>query len=104
MLAYTSLDARFDIGAVAAAAAGDRGSSSYAAQYAGLYFARLATAKPRALASAARQWAAGDGLPRKPVKIERLLDVEPGVLCYGAGTVYMEQPLKPNVLDDIARE
>lgn len=27
-----------------------------------------------------------------------------GKICYVIGTVYMEMPLKPNVLDDIARD
>lgn len=38
----------------------------------------------------------------KPV--ERVLDVRQGELCWVVGTVYMEMPLKPNVLDDISKE
>ena len=33
-----------------------------------------------------------------------MLDVEKGQLSYVIGTVYMDMPLKPNVLDDIARD
>jgi DNA polymerase delta subunit 2 len=33
-----------------------------------------------------------------------MLDVENGKLCYIIGTVYMDMPLKPNVLEDLARE
>lgn len=34
----------------------------------------------------------------------RVLEVEKGKLCFIIGTVYMDMPLKPNVLDDIARD
>ena len=33
-----------------------------------------------------------------------MLDVEKGQLCYIVGTVYMDMPLKPNVMEDIARD
>ncbi|KAI0933900.1 hypothetical protein AcW1_005592 [Taiwanofungus camphoratus] len=33
-----------------------------------------------------------------------MLDVVKGQLCFIIGTVYMDMPLKPNVLDDIARD
>jgi DNA polymerase delta subunit 2 len=33
-----------------------------------------------------------------------VLDVRQGELCWVVGTVYMEMPLKPNVLDDIGKE
>jgi hypothetical protein len=36
--------------------------------------------------------------------VDKLLDVEPGELCYFVGTVYMEMPLKPNVLDEVSLE
>ena len=39
-----------------------------------------------------------------PVFVPRVLDVEKGQLCFIVGTVYMEMPLKPNVLEDIARD
>lgn len=39
-----------------------------------------------------------------PVFVPRVLDVEKGQLCFIIGTVYMEMPLKPNVLEDIARD
>lgn len=34
----------------------------------------------------------------------RVLDVRQGELCWVVGTVYMEMGLKPNILDDIAKE
>ncbi len=36
--------------------------------------------------------------------VPRVLDVEKGKLCFIIGTVYMDMPLKPNVLEDIARD
>jgi len=39
-----------------------------------------------------------------PVAVPRVLEVIKGQLCYIIGTVYMDMPLKPNVLEDIARD
>lgn len=39
-----------------------------------------------------------------PVAVPRVLEVTKGQLCYIIGTVYMDMPLKPNVLEDIARD
>lgn len=39
-----------------------------------------------------------------PTLVPRVLDVVKGQLCFVIGTVYMEMSLKPNVLDDIARD
>lgn len=37
-------------------------------------------------------------------KVERVLDVRQGKLCWVAGTIYMEMPLKPNILEDIGKD
>ena len=39
-----------------------------------------------------------------PVFIPRVLDVVKSQLCYVVGTVYMDMPLKPNVLHTIGKE
>lgn len=39
-----------------------------------------------------------------PVLVPRVLEVVKSKLCYVVGTVYMDMPLKPNVLEDIARD
>jgi DNA polymerase delta subunit 2 len=39
-----------------------------------------------------------------PPYVERVLEVNKGELCYIVGTIYMEMPLKPNVMDDIASD
>ncbi len=33
-----------------------------------------------------------------------MLDVRQGDLCWIVGTVYMDLPLKPNILEDISKE
>jgi DNA polymerase delta subunit OB-fold domain len=38
------------------------------------------------------------------VYVSKVLDVEAGKLCYIIGTVYMDMPLKPNILEDITKE
>ena len=37
-------------------------------------------------------------------QVERVLDVRQGKLCWIAGTIYMDMPLKPNILDDISKD
>ena len=36
--------------------------------------------------------------------MDRVLDVRQGDLCWVAGTIYMDMPLKPNILDDISKD
>jgi len=36
--------------------------------------------------------------------VPRVLEVVKGQLCLVIGTVYMDMPLKPNVLEDIGRD
>jgi DNA polymerase delta subunit 2 len=36
--------------------------------------------------------------------VDRVLDVRQGELCWVTGTIYMEMPLKPNILDDLTKE
>jgi DNA polymerase delta subunit 2 len=39
-----------------------------------------------------------------PKLVPRVLDVQKGQLCFVIGTIYMDMPLKPNVLEDIGRD
>lgn len=41
--------------------------------------------------------------PVKPRLLPRILELNRGQPCYIVGTVYMDMPLKPNVLEDMAR-
>ncbi|KZT65450.1 hypothetical protein DAEQUDRAFT_759330 [Daedalea quercina L-15889] len=74
---------------------------SYKHQYANIYFARLQLLRKYVLARAKRRWKDVSG---NPVFVPRVLEVVKGKLCYIIGTVYMDMPLKPNVLEDIARD
>lgn len=37
-------------------------------------------------------------------KVDRVLDVRQGELCWVPGTVYVDMPLKPNILDDVSKD
>lgn len=41
---------------------------------------------------------------QKAKYVERVLDARQGELGWVVGTVYMDLPLKPNVLEDLARD
>ncbi|TBU32286.1 DNA polymerase alpha/epsilon subunit B-domain-containing protein [Dichomitus squalens] len=74
---------------------------SYRHQYSNIYFVRLRALRQHVEQQAQRKWS---GVAGNPVFVPRVLDVEKGKLCFVIGTVYMEMPLKPNVLEDIARD
>lgn len=69
-----------------------------------MYFLRLTQLKSKVEKVAAEAW---DGFQiggDEVRKVERVLDVRQGELVWVAGTVYMEMPLKPNILEDIAKD
>jgi DNA polymerase delta subunit 2 len=37
-------------------------------------------------------------------RVDRVLDVRQGQLCWVVGTIFMDMPLKPNILDDLTKE
>ncbi|KAJ3415995.1 DNA polymerase delta subunit 2 [Chytridiales sp. JEL 0842] len=78
---------------------------SYFQQYAGLYFTRLNLMRPKVLESAQNKWnESRDDNGNVAQYAPRILDIPDGHLCYIIGTIYMDMPLKPNVLNDIAQE
>lgn len=81
-------------------------SRPYPHQFADMYFARLAQLKPAVEAVAGEAWTAVEIAPglEKVRRVDRVLDVRQGELCWVAGTVYMDMPLKPNVLEDLGKE
>ncbi|OJD32413.1 dna polymerase delta subunit 2 [Diplodia corticola] len=93
--AYTSLDT-FELPKGA-----DR---HYVQQYADMYYLRLVQLKPAVEKNAAEQWNGYTIGGEKARQVERVLDVRQGELCWVVGTVFMEMPLKPRVLDDISKE
>ncbi|KAM5539096.1 hypothetical protein V8D89_007319 [Ganoderma adspersum] len=74
---------------------------SYKHQYSNIYFVRLRVLRQRVEQRAKRRW---NEVAGNPMFVPRVLDIEKGRLCFIIGTVYMDMPLKPNVLEDIARD
>lgn len=76
----------------------------YQQQFGDMYFLRLTKLKPAVERIAEEAWEdfhiGGETVER----VERVLDVRQGKLCWVAGTIYMEMPLKPNILDDISKD
>lgn len=77
---------------------------SYKQQYADMYFLRLTKIKPAVeqLASSAWQDTVIGDEPAK--RVDRVLDIRQGELCWVVGTVYMDMPLKPNILEDVSKD
>ncbi len=69
-----------------------------------MYFLRLTKLKPAVEAIAHDAWQDFQIGGEVVEKVERVLDVRQGKLCWVAGTVYMDMSLKPNILDDISKE
>lgn len=77
---------------------------SYKQQYGDMYFLRLAKIKPAVEEVATASWD-GTVIGGEQVKrVDRVLDVRQGDLCWVAGTVYMHMPLKPNILEDVSKD
>ncbi|KAI1074149.1 DNA polymerase alpha/epsilon subunit B-domain-containing protein [Whalleya microplaca] len=77
---------------------------SYKQQYADMYFLRLTKIKPTVEQLASEAWddtvLGGEEVRR----VERVLDIRQGELCWVSGTVYMDMPLKPNILEDVSKD
>ncbi|WFC97175.1 DNA polymerase delta small subunit Cdc1 [Malassezia brasiliensis] len=71
---------------------------SYSRQFAQVYDYRLAVLRRRVLAAATEQFGGA------PPYVERVLDIPPKRLCFVIGTVYASMRLKPDVLQEIARD
>ncbi|KAJ7046545.1 DNA polymerase alpha/epsilon subunit B-domain-containing protein [Mycena alexandri] len=76
-------------------------NKSYKHQYANIYFVRLRILRDVVEENARRRW---QGIKGDPILVPKVLEVEKSQLCYIVGTVYMDMPLKPNVMEDIARD
>ena len=77
---------------------------SYKQQYGDMYFLRLTKIKPAVEEVAAAAWD-GTVVAGEPAKrVDRVLDVRQGELCWVAGTVYMDMSLKPNILEDVSKD
>ncbi|KAL3450106.1 DNA polymerase alpha/epsilon subunit B-domain-containing protein [Aspergillus insuetus] len=76
----------------------------YQQQYGDMYFLRLVKLKPAVEAVAIEAWEGLNIAGEHARRVERVLDVRQGELCWVAGTIYMEMPLKPNILKDLTEE
>lgn len=77
------------------------GEKNYAQQFDSLYSARLHQLRPTLIERSREAWGKRK---EKVAHVPRVLDVVKGQLCYVIGTVYIEMPLKANVLEDIAKD
>ena len=69
-----------------------------------MYFLRLAKLKVVVEKIALDAWDEFQIAGETVQKVDRVLDVRQGKLCWVIGTIYMEMPLKPNILDDISKD
>jgi DNA polymerase delta subunit 2 len=76
----------------------------YQQQFADMYFLRLTKIKPAVDEVAAAAWddIVIGGEKARPA--DRVLDVRQGELCWVSGTVYMDMPLKPDILEDVSKD
>ncbi|KAL6849553.1 DNA polymerase delta small subunit Cdc1 [Amphichorda felina] len=77
---------------------------SYQQQYGDMYFLRLTKIRPAVEEVAAASW---DGTViggEEAKRVERVLDVRQGELCWVVGTVFVAMPLKPDILDDVSKD
>jgi DNA polymerase delta subunit 2 len=79
-------------------------NKTYVQQFGDMYFLRLAKLKPVVEAIATNEWDNFEIAGECARRVERVLDVRQGQLCWVAGTIYMDMPLKPNILEDISKE
>ncbi|RSM10997.1 hypothetical protein CEP52_003278 [Fusarium oligoseptatum] len=77
---------------------------SYQQQYGDMYFLRLTKIKPAVDQVAEAAWSGTSIGGETAQRVERVLDVRQGELCWVTGTVYMEMPLKPNILEDVSKD
>lgn len=69
-----------------------------------MYFLRLTKIKPAVEKVASAAWDGTKIAGETARKVERVLDVRQGELCWVAGTVYMDMSLKPNILEDVSKD
>ncbi|KAL7273410.1 DNA polymerase delta small subunit Cdc1 [Rhizina undulata] len=77
---------------------------TYQQQFSDIYFLRLTKLKPQVDKVAEAAWDDLEIQGEKVNHVERVLDVRQGEFCWMSGTVYMDMPLKPNILEDISKD
>ncbi|KNZ71560.1 DNA polymerase subunit delta-2, partial [Termitomyces sp. J132] len=76
-------------------------NKSYKHQYSNIYFVRLRLLRQFVEERARKRWGNHQS---NPILVPRVLEVVKSRMCYIIGTVYMDMPLKPNVIEDLARD
>ncbi|KAI9158683.1 DNA polymerase delta small subunit [Paramyrothecium foliicola] len=76
----------------------------YKQQFSDMYFLRLTKIKPTVEEIAAAAWSETVIAGEKARRMDRVLDVRQGELCWVTGTVYMDMPMKPNILEDVSKD
>lgn len=69
-----------------------------------MYFLRLAKLRPVVSEVAMAAWSTTVVSGEEIHHVDRVLNVRQGEMCWILGTVYMDMPLKPNILDDITKD
>lgn len=77
---------------------------TYQQQYGDMYFLRLTRIRPAVEQVASAAWDGTVVAGEAACQVERVLDVRQGELCWVAGTVYMDMPLKPDILEDVSKD
>ncbi|KAG1044027.1 hypothetical protein G6F43_011524 [Rhizopus delemar] len=74
---------------------------TYSQQYASIYYLRLIKLREAISKASKERWS---GLSEVPRYVEKVLNTQPGELCYMVGTIYLQMNKKPNVLNDLEDE
>lgn len=69
-----------------------------------MYFLRLTKIKPAVEEAASAAWDGTVIAGEEAKRVERVLDVRQGELCWVVGTVFVAMPLKPDILEDVSKD
>ena len=80
------------------------GTKQYQQQFGDMYFLRLSKLRKPIRKIAEEEWSDFEIAGDRAQRVDRVLDVRQGRLCWVVGTVFMDMPLKPSILEDISRD
>ena len=69
-----------------------------------MYFLRLTKIRPAVEEVAEAEWSGTVIADEEAKRVDRVLDVKQGELCWVVGTVFMAMPLKPDILEDVSKD
>lgn len=79
-------------------------AKQYQQQFADMYFLRHTKLRAATDSAGHLAWSDFSLGGQSAKKVDRVLDVRQGELCWVTGTVYVDMPMKPNIMDDISRD